>query len=120
MPVEVLHCAGPVSKAASSLWPPAGGLKSIQLKLPVAPPPASNLPLYQVPATKPNPGAGPLLHSPNGIAQLVCAGATVATAAAATVCGPTPTIDVSDIGNPARVTVHIAYRALAGAPAACV
>ena len=40
-------------RPVTSLAPPAGGEKSIQLKLPVRPPPASKRPLYHWPATNP-------------------------------------------------------------------
>src|SRR5437763_8861564 len=106
-------------RAPSSLSPPDGGVKSIQLKFPVLPPPEENRPLIHSPIVRPKVGAGPLEHTPSGTPQLVCAGAVVAVANAETVFGaelaPTRLRNACMIHMliPVAPCAHITYLAVA-------
>src|SRR5687767_8034268 len=83
-----LHCPDPLISSAASFAPPALGEKSTQLKLPVAE--FSSLLLSQVPFDMPSKGSEGVptpgrMQTPMGMAQLSCAGLSVAVAHAPTV-----------------------------------
>src|SRR5687768_4747220 len=89
--VGTLHCPEPFINPAASFAPPALGEKSTQLKLPVAA--FSSLLLSHMPFTMPAKGSAAGLglpdrvQTPIGMAQLTCAGFSVAVAHAPTVLG---------------------------------
>ena len=116
-----LHTPLPVISEESSLSPPLGGVKSIQLKFPEMPPPALKRELYHCPTFSPNGGApvaGPFEHIASGIPQLTCDGASVATAVADTDWAPTPSTPINQGTMPSALAMRIAYFDAGSAPAA--